>query len=42
MSTLYFWHQRALGPPVLKFGRALRYERRALLDWAFAQTCQPA
>lgn len=31
--TLQSWRQTDRGPPYLKIGRAIRYEREALLAW---------
>jgi excisionase family DNA binding protein len=34
VKTLYQWKWRGEGPPVLKIGRHLRYDRRAVQGWA--------
>ena len=36
-QTLHEWRTRRVGPPYLKLGRAVRYQYRALMDWAEAQ-----
>ena len=34
LVSLGRWRTEGSGPPFCKFGRAVRYERAALLDWA--------
>lgn len=39
--TLAAWRcLRSDGPPFVKIGSAVRYNRQVLLDWAQARTCQ--
>lgn len=37
--TLQAWRGREVGPPFIKLGRAIRYERDALIRWMGANTC---
>jgi len=37
VSTLATWRSRGGGPRFLKLGRAVRYRRRALLEWMAAR-----
>lgn len=37
-KTLEKWRQNGFGPPFVKLGKAVRYERAALLAWAEART----
>ena len=34
VGTLYQWRVRSEGPPALKLGRHLRYDRVAVREWA--------
>jgi predicted DNA-binding transcriptional regulator AlpA len=34
VATLYQWHHRGEGPPVLKLGRHLRYVPQSVRAWA--------
>jgi predicted DNA-binding transcriptional regulator AlpA len=36
--TLQSWRSKREGPPFIRVGRAIRYRRQALLDWATANT----
>lgn len=36
-ATLRWWRSQAIGPPSRKFGRHVRYPKRALLRWADSQ-----
>lgn len=36
-STLSTWRSRGGGPPFLKIGAAVRYQRRALFEWLAAR-----
>jgi hypothetical protein len=38
VRTLQAWRTRAFGPAFVRAGRAIRYRRRDLLDWAQANT----
>lgn len=35
--TLQAWRSKCLGPPFVKLGRAIRYQRQVLVDWAKQQ-----
>lgn len=35
--TLQAWRCKKLGPPFVRLGRAIRYQRRTLVDWAEQQ-----
>ena len=37
VGTLYQWRVRSEGPPALKLGRHLRYDRVAVREWAQGQ-----
>ena len=37
VGTLYQWRVRSEGPPALKLGRHLRYDRAAVREWARGQ-----
>ncbi len=37
VATLYQWHHRGEGPPVLKLGRHLRYVPLSVRAWAGGQ-----
>jgi predicted DNA-binding transcriptional regulator AlpA len=36
--TLQSWRSKREGPPFIRVGRAIRYRRQALLEWAMANT----
>ncbi|HEY9292052.1 MAG TPA: helix-turn-helix domain-containing protein [Microlunatus sp.] len=37
-STLYYWSYLGEGgPPILRIGRSLRYDPRAVMAWAMSQ-----
>lgn len=40
--TLQAWRAQGRGPAYVKAGRAIRYRRRALVEWLNANTCDPA
>ena len=40
--TLQAWRGRRAGPPFVRAGRAIRYQRAALVDWMRVNTCVPA
>jgi hypothetical protein len=37
VCTLHTWRSRGGGPPFLKVGSAVRYQRRALFEWMAAR-----
>lgn len=37
VCTLHTWRSRGGGPPFLKVGSAVRYQRRALFEWMVAR-----
>jgi excisionase family DNA binding protein len=37
VATLRYWRSQGIGPPSRKFGRHVRYSKRALLKWADGQ-----
>ena len=41
IRTLQAWRSTNVGPPYVRAGRAVRYRRGALIDWANANTCHP-
>jgi excisionase family DNA binding protein len=42
VRTLQAWRIRGGGPPFLKLGRAVRYQRRALVAYMEARTVSPS
>lgn len=40
--TLQTWRSKGLGPPFVRVGRAIRYQRQALIDWTNSRTVCPA
>lgn len=42
VTTLYQWHHRGVGPPVLKIGRHLRYRWSDIDKWLDAQNSEAA
>jgi Helix-turn-helix domain len=42
IRTLQAWRSQNRGPAYIRAGRAIRYRRRDLIDWALANTCNPA
>jgi hypothetical protein len=38
IRTLQAWRFRRVGPPFVRLGRAIRYARRALIEWINANT----
>ncbi|HZP68734.1 MAG TPA: helix-turn-helix domain-containing protein [Pseudolabrys sp.] len=38
VRTLQAWRTKGIGPPFVRLGRAIRYSRRALIDWVHANT----
>jgi len=41
IRTLQAWRVRGLGPPFVRVGRAIRYQRNALIAWTNANTVTP-
>jgi len=39
--TLQAWRSKEVGPPYVQVGRAVRYRRGSLIDWANANTRNP-
>jgi hypothetical protein len=39
--TLQTWRSKGLGPPFVRVGRAIRYDRRLLVEWMKANTVEP-
>jgi len=37
VGTIYQWRVRGEGPPAMRLGRHLRYDRTAVLAWVTAQ-----
>jgi hypothetical protein len=39
--TLQTWRSKGLGPPFVRVGRAIRYDRRRLGEWTKGNTVEP-
>jgi DNA-binding transcriptional MerR regulator len=39
--TLQTWRSKGLGPPFVRVGRAIRYDRRRLIEWMNENTVEP-
>jgi excisionase family DNA binding protein len=38
VRTLQFWRTHRDGPPFMRFGRLVRYSKRALIEWMKSKT----